>query len=157
MYVWKSHCWIRYWYWAEPTIPDPNHQETNLTAHSNASAVTARSCSGSKLVQHAPANFFYIWKTECRSSNLFLGENASRPMEWPVGEHRTTCALWKGMEFPALFNIPTVQQRLEREMHFVYVMLTTHITLMTAGYSPCVFEKQKGISSMLHEALGIIS
>ena len=56
--IWKSHCWIRYWYWAEPTIPDPNHQETTLTAHSIASAVTARSCSGNKLVQHAPAIFF---------------------------------------------------------------------------------------------------
>ena len=65
---------------------------------------------------------------------------------WPVdcftshvGEHRTACGLWKKQGIPCFFKIPTVQQSPEEETSFVYVTLATHVTLATAGYTPCLF------------------
>ena len=45
----------------------------------------------------------------------------------------------KSREFPSFFKIPTVQQSPEEETPFVYVTLATHVTLATAGYTPCLF------------------
>ena len=56
-----------------------------------------------------------------------------------VGEHRTVRGLWKRQGIPCFFKIPTVQQSAETEMPFVYVTLATHVTLATAGYTPCLF------------------
>ena len=56
-----------------------------------------------------------------------------------VDEHRTVRGLWKRQGIPCFFKIPTVQQSAETEMPFVYVTLATHVTLATAGYTPCLF------------------
>ena len=56
-----------------------------------------------------------------------------------VGEHRTVRGLWKRQGIPCFFKIPTVQQSPEEETPFVYVTLATHVSLATAGYTPCLF------------------
>ena len=56
-----------------------------------------------------------------------------------VGEHRSVRGLWKIQGIPCVFKIPTVQQSPEGETLFVYVTLATHVTLATAGYTPCLF------------------
>ena len=45
----------------------------------------------------------------------------------------------KRQGIPCFFKIPTVQQSPEEETPFVYVTLATHVTLATAGYTPCLF------------------
>ena len=70
----------------------------------------------------------YGWKVDCFTSH--------------VGEHRTVRGLCKFREFPEFVKYPQCSSPRKRKRlltPFVYVTLATHVTLATAGYTPCLF------------------
>ena len=60
-----------------------------------------------------------------------------------VGEHGTLCGPWKQAGNSLLFQNTIkkiMQQSLEKEMPLVYITLATHVTLVIARHSLCLFE-----------------